>query len=84
MPILEYISLLDIGGTLVYVGIPESNLPSLAPSLMIGNNSAVRGSNIGSKKEVLEMLELVKKSSIISWIETMPMSKCVDAIEKVE
>lgn len=84
IPIEEYISMLDIGGTLVYVGIPETALPSLPPTLMIGNNSALRGSNTGSKKEVLQMLELATKSNIKTWIEVMPMTKCIEAIEKVE
>jgi alcohol dehydrogenase (NADP+) len=62
LSIEEYISMLDIGGTLVYVGIPETALPSLPPTLMIGNKSALRGSNTGSKKEALQMLELATKS----------------------
>ena len=84
MPLDVYLSMLDIGGTLVYVGIPESDLPSLPPTLMIGNNSALRGSNTGSRKEVLEMLDLAVKTDVRSWIETLPMSRCQDAIEKQE
>lgn len=84
MPMEEYISLLDIGGTLIYVGIPEGRLPALPPTLMIGNNSALRGSNTGSKKEALAMLELAAKAGVKSWIELMPMDKCVEALEKVE
>lgn len=76
--------MLDIGGTMVYVGIPEGDLPALPPTLMIGNNSALRGSNMGSKKEVLKMLELAVKAGVASWIEVMPMTKCVEAIERVE
>lgn len=84
MPLDRYLSMLDIGGTLVYVGIPEAALPSLPPTLMIGNNSALRGSNTGSRKEVLEMLDLAVKSDVRSWIETMPMSMCQDAIKKMQ
>jgi alcohol dehydrogenase (NADP+) len=50
--------MLDIGGTMVYVGILEGDLPSLKLTLMIGNNAALRRSNTGSKKEVLRMLQL--------------------------
>jgi alcohol dehydrogenase (NADP+) len=64
IPLAQYISLLDVGGTLVYVGIPEVDLPSLPPTLMIGINGALRGSNTGSKKEVLQMLDLVEKHDI--------------------
>jgi alcohol dehydrogenase (NADP+) len=50
--------MLDIGGTMVYGGILEGDLPSLKLTLMIGNNAALRRSNTGSKKEVLGMLQL--------------------------
>jgi alcohol dehydrogenase (NADP+) len=50
--------MLDIGGTMVYAGILEGDLPSLKLTLMIGNNAALRRSNTGSKKEVLRMLQL--------------------------
>jgi alcohol dehydrogenase (NADP+) len=83
-PIEKYISLLDVGGTLVYVGIPEGDLPSLAPGVMIGNGSALRGSNTGSRKEVLEMLELVEKSGIRTWVEVLEMERCREAVEKME
>lgn len=36
IPLEEYISMLDVGGTMIYVGIPESALPPLPPGLMIG------------------------------------------------
>jgi len=78
MPIEQYISLWDIGGTL---RTPEAALSSLHPTLMIANNSALRGSNTGSN-EVLQMLELATKSNVRSWIEVMTMAKCIGAIEK--
>jgi alcohol dehydrogenase (NADP+) len=83
-PIEKFISLLDVGGTLVYVGIPEGNLPILAPGVMIGNGSALRGSNTGSRKEVLEMLKLVEKRGIRSWVGVMEIGMCGEAIERME
>jgi alcohol dehydrogenase (NADP+) len=83
-PIEKFISLLDVGGTLVYVGIPEENLPTLAPGVMIGNGSALRGSNTGSRKEALEMLKLVEKRGIRSWVEVMEMGMCGEAIGRME
>ncbi|OBT64954.1 hypothetical protein VE03_05627 [Pseudogymnoascus sp. 23342-1-I1] len=84
IPLEEYISMLDVGGTMIYVGIPESALPPLPPGLMIGNNSALRGSNTGSKKEVLEMLKLAADQEIKSWVEEVPMENCIEAVEKLE
>lgn len=83
MPLKEYIGLLDIGGPFVYVGIPESDLPPLPPTLMIGTNTALRGSNTGSKKEILAMLDLVASTGIKSWVEEIPMSECLDAVKKL-
>lgn len=82
MPIELYLSLLDVGGTMIYVGIPEDDLPRLPPPLMIGNNAALRGSNTGSKKEVLEMLDLVVAKGIKSWIQEFPMSQCSAVLAK--
>lgn len=58
--------MLDIGGTMVYMDIPEGDLPTLPPTLMIGNNSVLRGNNTGRKKEVLSMLELAVKADVKS------------------
>ena len=82
MALQDFIGLLDVGGTLIYVGIPEANLSALPPTLMIGTNTALRGSNTGSKREVLEMLDLVVSKGIKSWVEEVPMSQCAEAIRK--
>jgi hypothetical protein len=37
------------------VGIAEEALSALPPTLMIGSNTALQGSNARSKKEVLKM-----------------------------
>lgn len=83
MPLEKYILTLNIGGTLVYVGILESNLLALLPTLMIGNTSALRGSNTGSKKEAISMLKLVADKEFESWVEEMPMSDCNLALQKL-
>ncbi|KAK4976742.1 hypothetical protein LTR42_002787 [Elasticomyces elasticus] len=82
LPVPEYLSLLDVGGTLVYVGIPEHDLAALPPGLMIGNNSALRGSNTGSRKDVLEMLELVKSKRTRSWVSVHTMSQASEVVQK--
>jgi D-arabinose 1-dehydrogenase-like Zn-dependent alcohol dehydrogenase len=56
-----------VGGTLLYVGIPEGDPPRLAPGVMTRNGSALRGSNTRGRKEVLEILELVERKGIKSW-----------------
>ena len=44
----------------------------------------MRGSNTGSRKEVLEMLKLMEKRGIRSWVEVMDIGMCGEAIERME
>jgi alcohol dehydrogenase (NADP+) len=67
---------------MVYFGIPEVDLPSLPPTLMIGINGALRGSNTGSKKEVLQMLDLVENHDLKPWVDVLTMSQCSEAVKK--
>ena len=83
-PLKEYLSLLDIGGTLLFVAIPEGNLPPIRPSTMIGSNVAMRGSNTGSKEEVVAMLELAAKANIKSWVDELPMTSVNEAITRLD
>jgi alcohol dehydrogenase (NADP+) len=50
---------------------------------MIGTNTALRGLNTRSKKEILAMLDLVASKGIKSWVEEIPMSECLCAVEKL-
>ena len=87
MPLTKYLSLLKIGGTLVYCGIPEGNLPSFSWASFAISNLSIRGSNVGSKKEVLEMLELVAGAGgekCWSWIEVVPMAKAGEVLERLD
>jgi alcohol dehydrogenase (NADP+) len=79
MPLAEYLELLDVSSTVVYMGIPEADPPDLPPGLMIRNNSAIR---TGSKKEISEMLEFVKSKVITSWIGEFPASQATDVLQR--
>jgi len=87
MPLTKYLSLLKIGGTLVYCGIPEGNLPSFSWASFATSNLSIRGSNVGSKKEILQMLELVAATGgekCWSWIEIVPMAKAGEVLERLD
>src|SRR5690606_4530272 len=47
MPLTKYLSLLKVGGTFVYCGIPEGNLPSFSWASFATSNLSIRGSNVG-------------------------------------
>lgn len=84
MPLGEYLSLLKVGGTLVVCGIPEGDLPTIKWADIASANLAIRGSNVGSKKEVAEMLEFVKEKGVKSWVQVMPMSRAGEVVEMLE
>lgn len=83
-PIKEYLSLLKIGGELVVCGIPEGKLPPLEWADIATANLAIRGSNVGSKKEVLEMLRMVADKGVKSWVNVLPMSEAKSAVERMD
>ena len=63
-----YLSLLNINGTLVLVGLPETPL-TLEARFLITKNRAFAGSSIGGIKETQEMLDFCGKHNITSEIE---------------
>ena len=43
-------SLLNVHGKLISVGLPDNNLPEMAPFSLVSNGCFLGGSKIGSKK----------------------------------
>lgn len=84
MPMGTYLKTLDIGGTFVVCGIPEGKLPQLSWVDLAQANLAVRGSNVGSKKEIYEMLELVAEKGLEGWVEVGEMKDLGKYVEKME
>ena len=84
MPLSQYLSLLKIGGTLVVCGIPEGKLPAIEWADIATSNLAIRGSNVGSKKEVIEMLKMVEEKGVKSWVNVVPMKDVSKAVEGME
>jgi alcohol dehydrogenase (NADP+) len=66
-PLQEYLSMLWVQGNFVMVGLPEDVLPPVKPDIFMSNAGKMGASHIGSKKEVLEMLDLVAKKGIKPW-----------------
>ena len=63
----EYLSMLWLQGTFVTVGLPDEPLPTMNAMVFMGNAAKLGSSHIGSKKECLEMLDLVKRKNIKPW-----------------
>lgn len=71
----EYLGLLDVHGRFNSVGAPGGDGILVRPWDFIWNGSFMGTTNMGSRREMLEMLDLAVTKSIKSWIETYPISK---------
>ena len=80
LPLMDYLGLLDIGGTFIQVGAPEDMIPAFSAFALIFKRVKIGGSLIGSRKEIREMLELADKKGVKPWIETRPMSDANKAL----
>ncbi|EMD37733.1 hypothetical protein CERSUDRAFT_105645 [Gelatoporia subvermispora B] len=86
MPLSSYLSMLYVHGKFITCGIPDASnhLPPLHSFDLGGNGCLVGGSHVGSKKEILEMLELARSKGIRPWIEELPMKDVAKALEGVK
>lgn len=80
MPLQGYLQLLKPGGHLIFVGLPESGLPTIHPAIYILNNVHIGGSAIAPPAMIAEMLELVKKEKIEGWIKKFDMNEVNKAV----
>ncbi|OAN43206.1 NAD(P)-dependent alcohol dehydrogenase [Microbacterium sp. H83] len=78
----SYLSLLDVGGSMVCVGAPAEPLPVNVSSL-IGGRRSLAGSNIGGIAETQEMLDFCAEHGITAEIEVIPASQINEAYERV-
>jgi uncharacterized zinc-type alcohol dehydrogenase-like protein len=77
-----HLSLLDVDGTMVSVGIPEHPLSLHASSLLVRRVSYA-GSNIGGIRETQEMLDFCAEHGIAALVETVGVQQIDEAYERV-
>jgi alcohol dehydrogenase (NADP+) len=70
-----YLSLLDVHGRWISVGLPEESTLQIQPQDLLGNGCLIGASHLGSRREMLEMLQLAADKGIESWVETVPISE---------
>ncbi|OSC98300.1 GroES-like protein [Trametes coccinea BRFM310] len=80
------LSMLYIHGKYITVGVPDIDepLPPIHPFDITLNGCFIGGSAIGSKVEVLEMLQLAADKGIKPWIQELPMKDAGKALEGVK
>ncbi|UZP43729.1 hypothetical protein NXS19_011541 [Fusarium pseudograminearum] len=83
----EYLSLLDIHGHWNSVGLPGGDGIEIRNQDFITNGCYIGTSHLGSRREMLEMLQLAADKGLKSWIEEIPIStkglqQAMQALEK--
>ena len=81
----DYFSTLKVNGTFHMVGFPDNPLPAMQAQVFAPTGCYMGASHIGSRPEMIEMLELAAKQDIKSWVQTIPLSEkgCKEAVERV-
>ncbi|OBT85588.1 hypothetical protein VE02_06683 [Pseudogymnoascus sp. 03VT05] len=69
-----YLSLLDVHGRFISVGLPEGSGAEVRAQDLLGNGCMIGASHLGSRREVLEMLQLAADKKIESWVEEVKIS----------
>ncbi|GJL78915.1 MAG: aldehyde reductase Ahr [Nitrospinaceae bacterium] len=78
----SYVDALRPGGKLCFVGVPEQPIKVSAFSLIVGQNS-ICGNPIGSRTDILEMLDFAARNDIKACTETLPLAEVNKGIERM-
>ncbi len=78
----QYLELLTLDGTMVLVGIPETE-SSVGAFSLVGGRRTLAGSLIGGIKETQEMLDFCGKHNIGCEIELIPIQKVNEAYKRI-
>ncbi|KAK0125131.1 hypothetical protein ONS96_008995 [Cadophora gregata f. sp. sojae] len=75
MDLSQYLALLDVHGKFVSVGLPEGSGQEVKAQHFLSNGCLIGASHLGSRKEVLAMLQLAVDKKVESWVEEIKISK---------
>lgn len=78
----KYLSLLDLNGKMLVVGLPSKN-PEVNPFALIKNRRSIIGSMIGGMQETQEMLDYCAEHNIVADVEVIPMDQINNAYERM-
>ncbi|KAK2743656.1 hypothetical protein FQN57_004765 [Myotisia sp. PD_48] len=71
----KYLSLMDVHGRWVSVGLPEEDGPVIKPQSLIANGVLMGASHLGSRKEMLSMLQLAADKGLKGWVEEVQIGE---------
>lgn len=78
----QYLKLLALDGTMVFVGLLEKEM-SISPFPLINARRSLAGSSIGGIQETQKMLDFCSKHNISCDIEVIPIQKVNEAYQRV-
>jgi alcohol dehydrogenase (NADP+) len=70
-----YLSMLNVHGKFISVGLPEGKWWEIRPQSLLSNGCLIGSSHLGSRRETLEMLQLAADKGIKPWVETIPVDE---------
>jgi len=70
----RYLSLLDVHGRFISVGMPEGAGMQVRAQDLSFNGVLMGASHLGSRREMIEMLQLAADKGVKSWVETIDIS----------
>lgn len=82
----KYLSMLDVHGHWNSVGMPGGEGISMRNQDFAGNGCYIGSTHLGSRREMLEMLQLAADKDLHSWVEEIPISRAglQEAMTKLE
>jgi alcohol dehydrogenase (NADP+) len=82
----SYLSLLDVHGRWVSVGLPEEAGVAIKAQDLLSNGVLMGASHLGSRREMLDMLQLAADKGIKSWVEEIQIGEegCKEAVTRLK
>lgn len=71
----RYLSMMDVHGRWVSVGLPEEEGQVIKAQNLISNGVLIGASHLGSRREMLEMLQLAADKGLQGWVEEIPIGE---------
>jgi alcohol dehydrogenase (NADP+) len=71
----KYLSMMDVHGRWVSVGLPEEEGQVIKAQHLISNGVLIGASHLGSRKEMLQMLNLAAEKGLETWVEEVEINE---------
>ncbi|KAJ5541473.1 hypothetical protein N7494_006549 [Penicillium frequentans] len=71
----RYLSMMDVHGRWISVGLPEEEGQVIKAQNLINNGVLIGASHLGSRKEMLEMLQLAADKGLKGWVEEIAIGE---------